>query len=174
MTDARRAGIRVHGYRPGVVGRITEAHAVYYAEEWGLDASFEIEVAAELAAFVRGFRPERHGLWVASAGEEHVGSVAIDDGPTEVDGARLRWFLVRPAYQGRGIGKELLTRAVSFCRDRGHGRLHLWTFSGLDRARSLYERHGFRLCREKDSHRWGRPLREQQFELRLAPPGTTE
>jgi transcriptional regulator with PAS, ATPase and Fis domain len=50
--------------------------------------------------------------------------------------------------QGRGLGADLLGRAVSFCDERGYERIWLTTFAGLDAARALYERHGFVLTGE--------------------------
>ena len=40
----------------------------------------------------------------------------------------------------------------------------LWTFKGLDAARHLYERHGFRLAEEYAGAQWGVNLVEQRFE----------
>ena len=41
--------IKLHGYYPGVVGKITEIHAVFYNENWGFDVSFETQVGSELS-----------------------------------------------------------------------------------------------------------------------------
>jgi hypothetical protein len=49
------AAIKIHGYYPGVVGKITEIHAVYYHEHWGFDVSFETQVGRELSIFVSEF-----------------------------------------------------------------------------------------------------------------------
>ena len=49
--------VRFTGYVPGVVGKITEVHGIYYYENWGLDVSFETEVGRELSEFVDRFRP---------------------------------------------------------------------------------------------------------------------
>ena len=83
------------------------------------------------------------------------------------EGARLRWFIVEPGLQGRGIGRSLLAEALAFCRTAGHRRVHLHTFAGLDAARHLYEAFGFRLAEEQEGSRWGLPVSEQRFELSL-------
>ena len=49
--------VQFTGYVPGVVGKITEVHGIYYYENWGLDVSFETEVGRELSEFVDRFRP---------------------------------------------------------------------------------------------------------------------
>ena len=104
------------GYAPGTIGRITEAHAVYYHEHWGFDASFETQVARELSAFVSEFQADRDGLWVADSDGRFAGSIAIDAKLSDTEGARLRWFIVMPTRQGSGIGRALIQEAVAFCR----------------------------------------------------------
>jgi GNAT superfamily N-acetyltransferase len=155
------------GYFPGVVGQITEAHAVYYHAHWGFDVSFEAQVARELSEFVASGDPGGDGLWVARQEERFAGSIAIDGGHAETAGARLRWFIVAPEFQGTGIGRQLIQRVVRFCQDRGYLKIHLWTFEGLNAARRVYEKSGFRLCEEHDVVQWGQHLREQKFELGL-------
>ena len=95
------------------------------------------------------------------------GSVAIDGRQAQADGARLRWFIVVPVFQGLGIGKELISRAVEFCKHRRYPKVYLWTFEGLDTARSIYEKHNFRLCEENKIDQWGQHIKEQKFELVL-------
>ncbi len=155
------------GYFPGAVGRITAAHAVYYHAHWGFDASFEIQVATELAAFIASWDQRRDGLWEALQENRLAGSIAIDGRQARTAGARLRWFLVLPEFQGAGIGTQLARSAVEFCRQQGYPRIFLWTFHGLDAARRLYEKCGFALCEEHDVAQWGQSIREQKFELKL-------
>ncbi|MBN2177899.1 MAG: GNAT family N-acetyltransferase [Deltaproteobacteria bacterium] len=158
--------MEITGYYPGVIGRITELHATYYHDNWNLDMTFETQVGRELSEFIDHFHPERDGLWIAKIAGAFAGSVAI--GGAETEGvARLRWFIVAPGLQGRGIGGELLRTAISSSRKRKYEKIYLWTFKGLDRARSLYESEGFILLKEKNVHQWGIDLTEQMFTLRL-------
>ncbi len=167
MTGSPPSKTEFHGYYPGVVGKIIEAHAIYYHEYWGFDATFETQVARELADFVGAFQKTRDGLWAATVRGRFAGSVAIDGRLAHREGARLRWFLVVPDFQGGGIGKALITRAVEFCRDRRYVRVYLWTFRGLEVARCLYEGAGFRLSEEHGVTQWGQLLTEQRYELRI-------
>ena len=64
-------------------------------------------------------------------------------------------------------GKMLLEEAVEFCRKKKFDRVYLWTFAGLDPARHLYEKFGFKLCEEFKGDQWGRTMTEQRFELIL-------
>ena len=152
------------GYYPGVAGKITEVHALYYHEHWGFDISFETQVGRELSEFLIEFDKSRDGLWVARRNGMFAGAVAIDGRNSQSEGARLRWFIVVPVFQGHGIGKELISQAVAFCKENNYPRVYLWTFEGLDAARGLYERHGFVLTEENPGERWGRTVVEQRFE----------
>jgi hypothetical protein len=66
-----------------------------------------------------------------------------------------------------------MQEAMSFCEQKRFKRVYLTTFAGLNAARHLYEKFGFRLCHEEDgSHLTGKSsLVEQVFELIL--PGNS-
>ena len=159
--------IEISGYYPGVVGKITEIHAVYYHEHWGFDVSFETEVGKELAEFVGRFDPDRDGLWVATKNGRFAGAIAIDGHNAFSSGVRLRWFIVVPEFQNSGIGQKLMMRAIDFCKHKCYPKVFLWTFEGLTKARRLYEAADFRLCEENEIAQWGQTIKEQKFELEL-------
>ncbi len=159
--------IKLSGYIPGAIGRIAELHGTYYSKHWGFDLFFESKVAMELSEFLRRFNEARDGFWVASVGESIVGAIAIDGIHHDSKGAHLRWFIVAEENQGQGIGKMLLKEAVEFCQKKKFGPVYLWTFAGLDPARHLYEKFGFRMCEEHEGNQWGRTVTEQRFELML-------
>ena len=154
-------------YFPGVIGKITEIHATYYYEHWGFDISFETQVGKELSEFMMAFQPGRDGFWAATVAGEFAGAIAIDGSQSWTDGARLRWFIVVPKFHGCGIGSRLIREAMRFCREAGHKRVYLWTFKGLDAARFLYKREGFRLSVEHDVDQWGTRIKDQKFELEI-------
>jgi GNAT superfamily N-acetyltransferase len=159
--------LKLSGYIPGAIGRIAELHGTYYYKYWGFDLLFESKVAIELSEFLRRLHEVHDGFWVASVGEKIVGAIAIDGANHNSKGAHLRWFIVAPENQGHGIGSKLLKEAIEFCQKKKFGRVYLWTFSGLDPARHLYERFGFKLCEERQGNQWGRTVTEQRFELTL-------
>jgi GNAT superfamily N-acetyltransferase len=154
------------GYVPGAIGRITELHGTYYSLHWGLGLYFEAKVATELAEFMSRIRPERDGAWLARTEDQLIGGVFIDGADSDGEGARLRWFIVDPAYQGQGLGHHLIARAIAFCDRQQFRRVHLTTFAGLVAARHLYESYGFNICGEADgAHLTGKSsLVEQVFE----------
>ncbi|HDR14031.1 MAG TPA: GNAT family N-acetyltransferase [Desulfobacteraceae bacterium] len=158
------ADVSFSGYFPGALGMILEAHGSYYHEAWGFDSSFETQEGRELSEFFTRYTEGRDYLRVALAGGDFAGSIAVDGSCEGPDGARLRWFIVKPGFQGQGIGNALMNDAMTFCRVAGHRKVHLWTFEGLDAARHLYEKAGFLLTKERPVRQWGRGrVNEQKF-----------
>lgn len=156
----------VAGYRTGLIARITEMHARYYARESGFGQRFESVVAGGLAAFCDRLTHPRNAIWTARDGERIVGSVAIDGEDLGTDGneiAHLRWFIVDDDQRGSGAGKRLLDTALAFADAQGFAQTHLWTFSGLHAARRLYEARGFTLAEERPGDQWGKEVLEQRF-----------
>jgi GNAT superfamily N-acetyltransferase len=159
--------VTVSGYIPGAIGRIVELHGRYYHEYWGFDLFFESKVATELSEFLCRFNEARDGFWVVSVEGSIIGSIAIDGLNYDSKGAHLRWFIVTPENQGQGIGKALIKEAIEFCRRAKFNRVYLWTFTGLDAARHLYEKFGFKLSEQHEGNQWGKKVMEQMFELSL-------
>lgn len=151
----------VEGYRPGAIGRIAEMHSRYYAREWGFGVYFEAKVARECAEFFERAAYATDRAWLVLDGERVVGSLIVDG--AEGADAHLRWFVLDDGLRGQGVGADLMARAVGFCDARGVG-CYLTTFAGLEAARALYERHGFKLTDEKAAETWGKRVREQLFE----------
>ncbi len=160
--------IEIGSYYPGVIGKITELHGVYYYENWGFDVTFEIQVGRELAEFVARLNQERDGLSVATRSGVFAGSIAIDGVDAAQYAARLRWFIVDPQFQKTGIGRKLIALAIEFCVQQGFSGVYLWTFKGLESARRLYESVGFQLCDESWVAQWGQTIMEQKYELQIA------
>jgi GNAT superfamily N-acetyltransferase len=81
----------------------------------------------------------------------------VEGSQREQPGARLRWVIVEPAYHGRGIGKELLRRALAFCAGAGFSRVFLWTVEGLPESLALYQKAGFRVVDRFPDDRYSVP-----------------
>ena len=160
------------GYRPGLIARITEMHALYYAREHGLGRRFEALVAHGLADFCGRLDNRRNAIWTAVAKGGIVGSVAIDGEDLGAEIAHLRWFILADGLRGGGVGKRLLDAALAFADQQGFSETHLSTFSGLDAARHLYESRGFTLVEEQAGAQWGKVLQEQRFVRRRSPSET--
>lgn len=154
----------VEGYIPGAIGRIAELHAAYYSLHAGFGLYFEAKVATELSEFLGRFNDGRDGIWLLTDGGRVEGAIVIDGAEADTRGAHLRWFIVSDSLRGRGLGNALIAAAVDFCRQKGYKKIRLWTFQGLDAARHLYEKHGFRLTSQKRGSQWGKEVHEQRFE----------
>ena len=168
VRNAESNSLEIVGYFPGVVGKITTLHAVYYKEHWGLDHSFKAQVGRELSDFIIHFDKKKDRLWNAIYGDRLAGCIAINGVRDHPGDARLRWYIVDSPFERTGIGKMLILKAIHFCKKAGYKRIYLWTFEGLSRARSMYEKNGFRLAEEHDVKQWGRVIREQRFDLVLS------
>ncbi|MDB9724569.1 bifunctional helix-turn-helix transcriptional regulator/GNAT family N-acetyltransferase [bacterium] len=151
------------GYQPALLGRVTAMHASFYSKNYNFGLTFECKVATEMAEFLTRIDHPSNTVFSAYIDKKLVGSVSIDSAGIELGVAHLRWFIVDPAVQGHGIGKELISRAVTFADQHRFKQTHLWTFKGLDAARHLYESEGFRLVEEKAGSQWGREVLEQKF-----------
>lgn len=153
----------ITGYTPGLIGRITEMHARYYSNASGFGAAFESVVASGLSDFVNRLERPMNEVWTISTAGQILASIAIDGEDLGEGTAHLRWFIVDEALRGTGAGKQLLVSAVDFCQQNEFSKIDLWTFSGLDAARHLYEKHGFKLAEEYEGDQWGETVTEQKF-----------
>ncbi|WP_333830515.1 bifunctional helix-turn-helix transcriptional regulator/GNAT family N-acetyltransferase [Pararhodobacter sp.] len=163
------AQIRViTGYQTGLIARITQMHALYYARSAGFGQEFEAGVAGGLAEFCTRLHRPVNAIWTAVQGQEIVGSIAIDGEDLGENVAHLRWFILDDHVRGTGAGRRLLSAALDFVDQKGFAEVHLWTFSGLNAARHLYEGHGFELAEERPGMQWGKEILEQRFVRRRA------
>jgi DNA-binding MarR family transcriptional regulator/GNAT superfamily N-acetyltransferase len=153
----------VRGYRPGIIARITEMHALYYARTSGFGQRFESVVAGGLAEFGNRLENPRNAIWAAMQSGSIVGSIAIDGEDMGEETAHLRWFITDENVRGGGVGRKLLSAAIAFADEKGFAETHLWTFSGLTAARRLYETNGFALVEERPGNQWGNEVLEQRF-----------
>ena len=154
------------GYMPGCIGRICELHARYYSKLVGFGLPFESKVARELSEFCLRYDDQRDGLWLAICDGQVHGSIAIDGAHADGEGAHLRWFITSNEIRGKGAGKDLINTAMEFCKSRSYHRVYLWTFAGLNAARHLYEKSGFKLVHQQRGAQWGAEVDEQRFEWR--------
>lgn len=147
---------------PGDIGYVTYMHGRLYSNEYNFGLSFEAYVARGLHEFYEQYNPERNRVWVCEHEGKLVGFMLLMD---RGEAAQLRYFIIEPAYRGIGLGKELMKRYMDFLRSCNYKSSYLWTTHELGAAASLYIRYGFRLTEEKESTAFGKPLREQRYDL---------
>ncbi|QZY97671.1 bifunctional helix-turn-helix transcriptional regulator/GNAT family N-acetyltransferase [Pantoea dispersa] len=163
------AAAKVHvteGYRPGMIARVTEMHASFYSRHSGFGQFFESQVATGMAEFSGRLDNPCNAIWLAESAGRIVGSIAIDGEHLGNNQAHLRWFILDDGCRGAGVGRRLLTAAVTFCDQQNFTAIQLWTFKGLDAARRLYESLGFELTQEEQGSQWGKAVTEQRFTRR--------
>jgi GNAT superfamily N-acetyltransferase len=138
--------IEIHrGYEPGLVGRVGELHGRFYATAWGSGAPFELLITREFCDFIEQYDPEKDLVLSAHIRGVLVGSISMVGRKPGFYEAQLRFFIVDPAYHGRGAGKALLSMALEWCRERRFRKIFLWTVDHLPQSRRLYEKAGFRV-----------------------------
>jgi GNAT superfamily N-acetyltransferase len=152
------------GYQPGAIGRIVTLHAAFYSFHAGFGLQFETKVARELTDFCENYDATYDGLWLATQNGNIEASIAIDGSHAATDGAHLRWFIVSDPIRGSGIGSELMSLVIAFCKSQQYKSVYLDTFEGLHAARHLYEKHSFKLVHEQRGMMWGVEVNEQRFE----------
>jgi N-acetylglutamate synthase-like GNAT family acetyltransferase len=150
---------------PGDVGYVIYLHGTLYAREYGLDHTFEGYVAERLGDFARQYDSSTDYFAVMEMDGRIVGSIVIDG--QEDQTAMLRFFLVHPEARGRGLGQELMNRALAFCREHSFKSVFLWTLSDLKTAIHIYQQSGF-ACTERHTHEvWGALRTEERYDLVL-------
>jgi GNAT superfamily N-acetyltransferase len=144
VRDPAPTAVAIHrGYEPGLIGRVGELHGRYYAQAWGSGAPFEMLVTREFCEFIEHYDPGRDLVLSAHIDGVMAGSISMLG--RSADEVQLRFFIVDPAYHGRGAGKALLTDALAWSRERGFRKVFLWTVDGLPQSFGLYQKAGFRV-----------------------------
>lgn len=148
--------------RPGDIGYVTYMHGSLYSKEYGYGLAFESYVAKGLCEFYEQYEPERNRIWACEHNDRIIGFLLLMD---RGEAAQLRYFLIEPNYRGIGLGSKLMNLYMDFLQGCGYKTSYLWTTHELSTAASLYKRHGFRLTEEKASTAFGKPVREQRYDL---------
>lgn len=149
----------------GDIGNIIYLHGRLYKEEYDYGISFETYVAKGLYEFYSQYDKEKDRVWVCEHHNSIVGFLLLMH--REDTTAQLRFFILLPAYRGIGLGRKLMELFMQWKRDHGYRCAYLWTTNEQTAAAELYKKFGFRLTEEFDSTSFGKPLKEQRYELIL-------
>jgi GNAT superfamily N-acetyltransferase len=98
----------------------------------------ELHTPQEDLWFVREQMLVRNEVWLAEESGEVTGFIGFREG-------WIDHLYVHPDWQGRGVGPQLLAKALQYRQAR-----RLWTFQKNLRARKFYEDRGFRLVELTD------------------------
>jgi peptidyl-dipeptidase Dcp len=148
----------------GDIGYVTYLHGVLYKREYNYGIQFEGYVAKGLCEFYEQYNPERNRIWACEHNDRMIGFLLL---MARGEAAQLRYFLIEPQYRGLGLGRKLLNLYMIFLRECGYKESYLWTTHELTTAAFLYKQFGFQLTDEKESASFGKPLREQRYDLIL-------
>lgn len=90
------------------------------------------------------YRRDREGLLLAVINDEIVGFIASDVNWVSIHGrvGAIHELVVHPRHRRRGIGKELVVRAIKRFEMEGLKRVELWVGLGNSAVR-FYEKLGF-------------------------------
>lgn len=126
---------------------LPELIRVYQSAYHDLPPSYSDHGLARVSDYMRWlYEGEPEGFFVAIEHGAPVGFVSIH---TEKRGwhgdliGELQEVVTDPECQGRGIGRELIIRALRYAADRGRDRVRLWVGERNRRAAKLYRRLGF-------------------------------
>ena len=151
--------------KPGDIGYVTYLHGMLYEKEHGFGISFESYVAFGLHEFYQQYDRNKDCVWVAEHDNKIVGFLLLMHRP--LNAAQLRYFILDPTYRGIGLGKKLMGHYMDFFLNSKYSSSFLWTTHELYAAAHLYKKAGFVLTEEIDSTAFGKPLREQRYDLIL-------
>jgi len=118
------------------VRRLVRAHGDARATTPGVEY-----VYADAERMPGPYAPPGGGLWLAFAGDDAVGCVALR--PLTVRVAEVKRMFVDAEWRGRGVGRSLLVTLIVGARSRGYETLRLGTLADMDAAQALYRSLGF-------------------------------
>ncbi len=151
--------------KEGDIGYVTWLHGILYKKEYNYNIRFESYVAAGLHEFYQNYDPLKDRAWICEHHGTIIGFLLLMH--RENDTAQLRYFILKPEYRCIGLGKKLMNLYMDFLKSSGYRSSFLWTTNELPAAAHLYKQHGFKLTEEKESTAFGKPLKEQRYDLIL-------
>ena len=151
--------------KPGDIGYVIYMHGYLYQQEYNFGIGFEAYVAKSFYEFYEQYDERLDRVWVAEHAGKIVGFLLLMHREPGV--AQLRYFILDPEYRGIGLGKKLSLLFMEELRSMGYERSYLWTTDELSTAAGIYRKMGYQLTAEVASESFGKPLKEQRYELIL-------
>ena len=112
--------------------------------EFGLDRPGTAYFDTSLDDMYTAFQATGSRYHVGIIGEEIAGGGGIFPSPGLPEGAcELVKMYLGAAARGKGLGWQLIEQCLAFAREYGYRQVYLETFPELQKAMSIYEKHGF-------------------------------
>ncbi|MEO6324999.1 MAG: GNAT family N-acetyltransferase [Thermoanaerobaculia bacterium] len=127
-------------------------------------------IARELEEAGAAFDPERDQFTTAEQDGKILGTLLVaHDGTARAEVTKFSWLVVDPASRGRGIGRELLFRAIEACRQKRLRTLRARAFALSAAGPRLFWMYGFRVVELVPLTVAGKSREMVLFEKRLTP-----
>ncbi len=126
-------------------GREDLPEVILLFKEYAASLDFELSFQnfdLELANLPGEYRAPQGRLLLAFWDEQVAGCVALRKLNAQV--CEMKRLYVRSSFRARKIGKSLAETIIQEARKMGYSAMRLDTVPSMDRARSLYEKLGFR------------------------------
>jgi ribosomal protein S18 acetylase RimI-like enzyme len=149
-------------FRSGDLGYVIYLHGKLYKEEYGYGLQFESYVAESLHEFYEQYNPANSRVWMCEHQGRIIGFLFLMN---RKEAAQLRYFLIEPDYRGIGLGRKLMDLYMEFLKACDYKKSYLTTTHELYAASHLYKTYGFKVTDEKQSDAFGKPLKEQRYDL---------
>ncbi|MDO1450163.1 bifunctional helix-turn-helix transcriptional regulator/GNAT family N-acetyltransferase [Rhodocytophaga aerolata] len=146
------------------LGYLIYLHGLLYQKEYKYGIDFEAYVIESVYEFYKQYDPATNRIWLAEDEGKTVASLALMN---RGKAAQLRYFLMLPEYRGQGLGKRMMDLFMEFLHQCNYQSCYLLTTHEQQAAANLYRSYGFELTEEKESTAFGKPVREQRYELFL-------
>ena len=111
-----------------------------YATWLNIDLGFQ-HFSEELQQLKKMYALPVGGIILCKIDDGAIGCVGIRKQEEEI--AELKRMYVQPAFQHKGIGKELLEEAIKLAIECGYKKIRLDTLSNMHPAINLYTQYGF-------------------------------
>lgn len=153
----------IRSFRSEDAEYIINSHYRIYAKEYNYDVSFRDFIAKNMDDFVQRSDSSKEHIWILEMDDEPKGSIGIFKVNESV--AQLRFFLIDPKLRGTGFGRQLVQKAIDFCKIKHYKTILLWTNSDLKAARHLYGKCGFQLMETRKEFLSNQVIIEERWEL---------
>lgn len=132
---------------PEIIKATTEEHFsaavnlfTEYAEWLNIDLSFQ-HFDEELSSVQSMYNNDAGGIILVKEAGTYIACVAVRKSEPSI--AELKRMYVRPAFQQKGIGKQLLDAALALAKSCGYQKIRLDTLNTMLPAMKLYTDNGF-------------------------------